>query len=165
MTLPTLTQACGSRFDLTNVCASGNCETVAGVGQCKPTPTLGQSCGGAVSCASGLRCALGAAPDGGALCQALPTTGMPCTGTCDSSSRCVSNTCVAKFGAGSVCGADDECLSANCLPGQKICAAQCDNPFGKGISTTGCPNGLRDVSILLGWSVFALTFAARRRKR
>jgi hypothetical protein len=90
---------------------------------------------------------------------------MPCSGTCDPTSRCVTTTCVAKFGAGSVCSTDDECLSANCLPGQKICAAQCDNPFGKGITTTGCPNGLRDVSILLGWSTLGLYLAGKRRRR
>jgi len=46
------------------------------------------------------------------------------------------------------CAVDGDCLNANCLPVQKICAADCTDVV-KGINT-GCQDGLRDLSLLLG---------------
>lgn len=158
--LPILGQACGARADLTRVCGQGFCELDGGVGQCRAEPTLGQSC--STTCASGLRCLRPAGTDGGASCQNFPSVGEACTGACASGAQCVSSVCVARLTAGATCTSDDGCASDNCLLAQRVCAAPCAESV-KGVTATGCPNGLRDLGLLLGG--VGVAFARRRRQR
>jgi hypothetical protein len=158
--IPELNQACGSRYDLTDVCASGYCAQ----GICKPEPKEGEACTG--RCSGNLRCE---SRDGGAqACWPLRTAGEPCLSTtdCESTLRCLTNVCVGRFAAGSVCTRDDECLSNNCLDGAKTCAETCFSPLTVGKSySTGCPGGLRDWALLLAYSSLALVVGGRRRRR
>jgi hypothetical protein len=106
---------------------------------------------------------VGAAADGGTECVDLPGPGQPCSAnTCDSTAKCVTNMCIAKGPAGAVCATDTDCLNSNCLTDQKVCAVDCTDPLGKGLSVTGCPNGLRDLSLLLA---VGLVLVPRMRKR
>lgn len=157
--IPTQGQACGNRYDLTSECATGTCL----LGLCQPTPTLGQPCTG--TCAGELRCET---RDGGPpTCHPLRGQGEACSTSsqCNDQTRCSGGFCVARFAAGSVCAADSECLSDNCLEGAKVCAETCFSPLTPGQSySPGCPGGLRDWAILLAFSSLALAVRGRRRR-
>jgi hypothetical protein len=162
--LPKLNEACGPGFvNLTRVCDEGDCVmTDQGIGSCQPFPHAGEPC--TSRCVADAICANAA--DGGSVCVALPAAGQSCTetgGHCASSANCIiSGICAAKAGPGEACQFDYDCLNGICLSG--ICALNCAERVDRGAITPGCPNGFRDLSVLLAGAGLVLMKRRDRNK-